>query len=481
MASELPSLCRAIGSTEDNWAKSTAGGTGIVVFGALFKRVIDVQHVSSVVKELLDCHPILRAQLVENAKGKMCFQASESSLAAEYVQERSWPSVENVDHVGVFIPHEDHDKQGSLALHKLVTEELNVTFENSDGKPLPPLRLFNVLVYPNGSSRQTVIILKLHSAALDRPSAYIIAQEFLSKLNLAVEGRLYHASSKKSDDVLPAPIEDLIPKGKASKGILQKGVDAVGYAVNSKKYALLPFQPSFSGSGKTVFQSNIVCASLGKQGTSSLFAACEKQNVSWAAALSAAFLITSASVKELKDKKQDEFTYTCVMDCRALLEPKLEDTVLGNYCLGLPEGSKVKEGVEFWELAKQIAASVDKNLSKAKQFSEMSVLGMLFAQVMKRPTLTPSSSLRTALFNIFIDPPMDAQWKEVKELGLVGTLGPLSSMHFVGPCFCVGETVLEGPELILSLVYPTPLHSRAQILDTLQSSISLLLETCSHC
>lgn len=107
------------------------------------------------------------------------------------------------------------------------------------------------------------------------------------------------------------------------------------------------------------------------------------------------------------------------MDCRALLEPKLGDTVLGNYCLGLPEGSTVKEGVDLWELAKQIAASVDKDLSKAKQFSKMSVLVMLFAQVMKRPTLTASSSLRTALFNMFGDPPMEAQWKEVKKLGLV--------------------------------------------------------------
>lgn len=151
-------------------------------------------------------------------------------------------------------------------MHKLVTEELNVPFENSDGKPFPPLRLFNVLVYPNRSSLQTVIILKLHSATLDRPSCRIVAQEYLAKLNLAVEGRLYHASNNKCDDVLLAPIEEVIPKGKASKWLLRKGVDAVGYTVNSKK-SLLPFQPSLSGSGKTLLQSNIVCASLGKQGS----------------------------------------------------------------------------------------------------------------------------------------------------------------------------------------------------------------------
>lgn len=481
MASDLPSLCRALGGTEENWTKSTAGGTGIVVFGALFSRGIDIHHVSTVVKELLDSHPILRAQIVENAKNKTCFQASESCSASDYVQEKPWPSVEDVHHAGVMIfPGDHHDKHGSLALHKLVNEELNVTFVNSEGKALPPLRLFHVLVYPNRSGHQTVIILKLHSAALDRQSGCLVAQEFLSKLNLAVEGRLHHSLGKKGDEALPVPVEDLTPKGKASKGLLQKGVDAVGYAVNSKKFSLLPFQPSFSGSGKTTLRSDVVSASLGKQGTSSLFAACEKENVSWAAALSAAFLKTTAAVKELKDKKQDEFTYTCVMDCRALLEPKLGATVLGNYSLGLPESSKVKEGVDIWELAKQIGASIDKDLSKSKQFSEMSVLGMLFSQVMKHPSLTPSSSLRTALFNMFVDPPMDAQWKDVRELGLLGTLGPFSSMHYVGPCFCLGEALLEGPELVLSFVYPSPLYSQAQILDILQSSINLLHESCTH-
>lgn len=482
MASDLPSLCRVLGGTEDNWTKSTAGGTGIVAFGALFSRVIDMHHVSTVVKELLDCYPILRAQLIENAKSKTCFQALESCSATDYVQEKPWPSVEDVDHAGVIIfPEDHHDKHGSLALHKLVTEELNVTFVNSEGKPLPPLRLFHVLVYPNRSRHQTAIVLKLHSAALDRQSGCVVAQEFLSKLTLVVEGRLHHSPGKKGEEALPAPVEDLTPKGKASKGLLQKGVDAVGYAVNSKKFALLPFQPSFSGSGKTTFRSEVVSVSLGKQGTSSLFAACEKENVSWAAALSAAFLKTAAAVKELKEKKQDEFTYTCVMDCRSLLEPKLGDTVLGNYSLGLPENSKVKEGVDLWELAKQIGASIDKDLSKSKQFSEMSVLGMLFSQVMKHPSLTPSSSLRTALFNLFVDPPMEAQWKDVRELGLVGTLGPFSSMHFVGPCFCLGEALLEGPELVLSFVYPSPLYSQAQILDILQSSINLLHESCTHC
>ena len=82
--------------------------------------------------------------------------------------------------------------------------------------------------------------------------------------------------------------------------------------------------------------------------------------------------------------------------------------------------------------------------------------------------------MRTTLFTLFVDPPLEAQWKGVENLGLVGTLGPFSSMHFVGPCFCLGEAVLEGPELVLSFIYPSPLYSREQILDLLKHSAQLL-------
>jgi hypothetical protein len=44
--------------------------------------------------------------------------------------------------------------------------------------------------------------------------------------------------------------------------------------------------------------------------SASLFDACKKHGIIPAAALSAAFLKTVASLKELKEKKHEEFTYT---------------------------------------------------------------------------------------------------------------------------------------------------------------------------
>ena len=49
--------------------------------------------------------------------------------------------------------------------------------------------------------------------------------------------------------------------------------------------------------------------------TTSLFDACKEHGVIPAAALSAAFLRTVASLNELKEKKQDEFSYTWYAHC----------------------------------------------------------------------------------------------------------------------------------------------------------------------
>ena len=263
----LSSFTRNLGSVEENWTRSTSGGTGIAVFGALLNRLIDGKHVISSVENLLDSHPLLRSQIVENAKSKLSMQVSDSySASVSYVSERTWPSVSGEGHVGIVVFPKDHsDKQGSLALDKVINEEMNLNFLNADGKPAPPVRVFHVIFYPNNARSQTIIALKFHSGVLDRHSSSVIAREFLSTLSSTVEGTLSSSKDSKEGSIL-SPLEDFVPKGKASKGFLQKGIDAVGYAVNAKKYSLLPFQPSFSPSNKASFESNVVSLNLGKNG-----------------------------------------------------------------------------------------------------------------------------------------------------------------------------------------------------------------------
>lgn len=69
---------------------------------------------------------------------------------------------------------------------------------------------------------------------------------------------------------------------------------------------------------------------------------------------------------------------------------------------------------------------------------------------------------------------MDAQWKDVDRLELAGTFGPMASMHGIGPCFCLAEAVVPGPELTLAIVYPTPVYSKEQMEALSKRSLEIL-------
>jgi len=108
--------------------------------------------------------------------------------------------------------------------------------------------------------------MRFHSGGLDRPSAVTVVQEFFTALNAIVDGAAPQLSGNPGTSVLLAPIEELIPKGKASKNFLQKGLDTVGYALNAKKYALLPFQPNYTDQRKEPFHSDFLTYTLGRAG-----------------------------------------------------------------------------------------------------------------------------------------------------------------------------------------------------------------------
>jgi len=87
-------------------------------------------------------------------------------------------------------------------------------------------------------------------------------------LNAIVDGQTVRLPHNPGKDALLPPIEELIPKGKSSKGFFQKASDTVGYALGANKYALLPFQPSYGEQRKSVpFKSDILTYTLGKAGT----------------------------------------------------------------------------------------------------------------------------------------------------------------------------------------------------------------------
>lgn len=121
-------------------------------------------------------------------------------------------------------------------------------------------------LYTEASRSQTIIVLRFHSGGLDRPSAHVVVQQFLAALNAIVDGQTVRLPHNPGKDALLPTIEELVPKGKASKGFFQKASDTVGYALSANKYSLLPFQPSYGEQRKEPFKTDILVYTLGKAG-----------------------------------------------------------------------------------------------------------------------------------------------------------------------------------------------------------------------
>lgn len=228
---------------------------------------------------------------------------------------------------------------------------------------------------------------------------------------------------------------------------------------------------------KAGYMSDTLTYRLGKEGTGAFFAACERENTSHAAALSSAYLQKAANIKEMKDKKLNQFCFSGMQDCRPHFEPPLPETVLGNYTTGIIQGTRVKDDISFWDMARLLSSKAEKDISKHKHFSELPVIAMLAGQLLKHPNLAPSSSKRSGLFTIFFGEPAESIWKNAKSLNVAGGLGPLASMHSVGPCFCPCDYMIEGPdgpELCISFTFATPVYSKDQMHCLATSVLELL-------
>lgn len=479
-SSEFVMMSRPMSQSEENWARITDLGTGISPSVIAMRRDVEEQHITMAVRELMEHYPLTRAQIVENNKGKLYLQVNNGPVKP-IVREKSWPKINSsADLAGVLkLPHDDENHSLSLALHQVIRNELNAPFLNEDKMAAHPLAVLEVHFYKDSSSGpRTIVVIRVHSGACDKHSCSVIAKHFVSALNAVVEGREPVFPDGPGRHELLSPVEDMIPKGKADKGFFSKGLEALGYALDSRKYSLLPFSPEFTKMPiKAGYISETLTYNLGKEGTGAFFAACKRENTSHVAALSSAYLQTAANIKEMKDKKLNQFCFTGMLDCRPHFEPPLLETVLGNYTTGILQGTRVKDDTSFWEMARSLSSKAEKDISKHKHFSELPVVAMLAGQLLKHPNLAPSSSKRSGLFTVYFGEPAESIWKNAESLNVAGGLGPLASMHAVGPCFCPCEYMIEGPdgaELCINFTFATPVYSRDQMHSFATSVLELL-------
>ena len=133
-------------------------------------------------------------------------------------------------------------------------------------------------------------------------------------------------------------------------------------------------------------------------------------------------------------------------------------------------------GESLWELGTKTYTSFANAKNSNKHFSDMSDLNFLMCKAIENPGLTPSSSLRTALISVFEDPVVDQSDEMQLEICVENYIG-CASVHGVGPSIAVFDTIRDG-SLDCAIVYPSPLHSREQILDLIDHMKRILLDGC---
>lgn len=104
----------------------------------------------------------------------------------------------------------------------------------------------------------------------------------------------------------------------------------------------------------------------------------------------------------------------------------------------------------------------------------MADLNFLLCRALENPSLTASSSLRTSFISVFEDPVIDNSNQIQKGVGLDDYLG-CASMHGVGPSIVLFDTIRDG-KLDCLCVYPSPLHSRAQMEELVEKMKAVLVD-----
>lgn len=89
--------------------------------------------------------------------------------------------------------------------------------------------------------------------------------------------------------------------------------------------------------------------------------------------------------------------------------------------------------------------------------------------------------MRTSLFSLFVDEAPKLQWRGYQNLQVGVVAGPFPSMHGVGPCFAISETLREGNDLSISFIYAQPVFTRSQMSAYCAAAVELLSQVSLDC
>ncbi|XP_021289403.1 uncharacterized protein LOC110420418 [Herrania umbratica] len=460
---------REVGSTEHNWCRAVLGGTGIAVLAVLTSKHPDVPRLRTALHKLQNSHPILRSRLHYDPNASTFSFVTSSS---PFVQVKSFnhsttcsilenlynQENQNISPLQLILEHELNQNAWTSACH----HPNNPSFSTKND-------MFFASIYALPGARW-VLVLRLHASACDRTTAVSLLRELLTLMGTEEEetGTQGQKEMMNKGEVSLA-IEDLIPKGKAKKALWARGVDMLGYSVNSLRLSNLKFKDA-----KSPRSSQMVRLLISPDETERILAGCKARGIKLCGALGAAGLIAAHTSNCRSDHQRKKYGIVTLTDCRSILEPPLSNHHFGFYHSAILNTHVIKGAEKLWELAKKMYTAFTNYKSCNRHFSDMADLNFLMCRAMENPGLTSSSALRTSLISVFEDTVVDASNDQQTQVGLEDYMG-CASAHGIAPSIAIFDTIRDG-RLDCVCIYPSPLHSREQMQELVDNMKCILVD-----
>ncbi|KMT06766.1 hypothetical protein BVRB_7g159260 [Beta vulgaris subsp. vulgaris] len=459
-----PAKTRPISGTENSWCKAASGGTGITILSLLLIKQPNFTLLHNSLHKLQFSHPILRSKLHFNSLSST-FSLLIPSSSTLRLTHHDFQSTAKI------IQSNPPSSDPTTTFQILLEHELNTNpWENLDRSSIScSVDVLHASVYEIDEVGKWAVMIKVHTGVCDRTAAVALLKELTGLMKSSNGGGDLDESGEIKEREVSLGVEEYIPSGKMSKPFWSRGVDMLGYSLNSFRLSNLEFVDPDSRRS-----SRVVRLMLDSDHTSKLLEGCKTRGIKLCGALSAAALIAARASKSLTDGEWEKYAVVTLIDCRKLLEPALSSHHVGFYHSAILNTHDMKGSEDLWDLARRTYSSFEDAKNSNKHFSDMADLNFLMCRAIENPGLTPSSSLRTSFISVFEDPVIDETNENYEELGIEDCMG-CASTHGVGPSIAIFDTIRQN-KLDCACVYPFPLHSRKQMQDLIENMKKILID-----
>ncbi|KAI3824710.1 hypothetical protein L1987_06179 [Smallanthus sonchifolius] len=223
---------RLLGSTEQNWCKAVASGTGITALALQVSKNADITLLKNALHKIQNNHPILNSMLHKNT-----FTGSTSFIINPPIPNLHLNIITLSTTSQLLRTLASHGSNASLSpLHLILEHELNINeWSGASTRTLCTRGLHlwfaNFYTLPD---EQWILVIWLHTAVCERTTAVSFLKELREVMGEG-EGEGYKEEGNMG-------LEELIPVGKAKKPMWEHGKDMVAYSVNTFRLKNLKFK-----------------------------------------------------------------------------------------------------------------------------------------------------------------------------------------------------------------------------------------------